>query len=206
MESILESLAFFVKFMNDGGMFIMWPLFILNFVLWYALGHRYLILKRGTVGNVRHLIEKHEIKKENKTIKGLIDNVIVDVLAAYHESRRLQIEPRRFIDDVIFPYSSQIREYSILIKTIVVLAPLIGLLGTVMGMIETFDALQSSSGLFGQGASISSGISKALFTTELGLVVAVPGIILGKILEKKEEKFLLEFEQIKDIICTKDNL
>jgi biopolymer transport protein ExbB len=126
-------------------------------------------------------------------------------LSVYNEAKQLSLPSRRLIDDVIHPYSLQIREYSILIKTIVVLAPLIGLLGTVMGMIETFDALQSSSGLFGQGASISSGISKALFTTELGLVVAVPGIILGKLLEKKEEKFFLEFEQIKDIICTKDN-
>lgn len=205
MESIFQSLAFFVQFMNDGGVFIMWPLFFLNFVLWYALGHRYLILKRGTLGNVRHLIEKHEIKKEKKAIKGLIDNVIADALAVYNEAKQLRLPPRRLIDDTIYPYTSLVREYSILVKTIVVLAPLIGLLGTVMGMIETFDALQSSSGLFGQGASISSGISKALFTTEMGLVVAVPGIILGKLLEKKEEKFLLEFEQIKDIICTKDN-
>jgi len=58
--------------------------------------------------------------------------------------------------------------------------------------------------MFGQGTSISGGISKALFTTELGLVVAVPGLILGKILDKKEEQFAFEFEQITDIICTKD--
>ena len=90
-----------------------------------------------------------------------------------------------------------------MIKTIVVLAPLVGLLGTVMGMIETFDALQSSS-MFAQGASISGGISKALFTTELGLVVAVPGLIVGRILDRKAERYELEFEQITDIISTKD--
>ena len=83
------------------------------------------------------------------------------------------------------------------------LAPLVGLLGTVIGMIETFDALQSSS-MFSQGDSIAGGISKALFTTELGLVVAVPGLIIGKILDKKEEQFTFEFEQIVDIISTKD--
>jgi len=74
-----------------------------------------------------------------------------------------------------------------------------------MGMIETFDALQNSA-MFGQGASISGGISKALFTTELGLVVAVPGLILGRVLDKKEDKFELEFEQITDIVCTKDEV
>lgn len=205
MESIFQSLTFFVTFMNNGGGAIMWPLFVLNFILWYAIGHRFLILKRGRQGNVRYLIEKYEIKKEDEAIKGIVDCVVIDSLNVYAQVKNLSLAPRRFIEDAIFPYVRQIREYSILIKTIVVLAPLIGLLGTVSGMIETFDALQSSSGLFGQGASISSGISKALFTTELGLVVAVPGIILGKILDKKEEMYSLEFEQIKDIICTKDN-
>jgi biopolymer transport protein ExbB len=71
-------------------------------------------------------------------------------------------------------------------------------------MIETFDALQNSS-MFSQGSSISGGISKALFTTELGLVVAVPGLIIGRILDKKAERFELEFEQMTDIICTKES-
>lgn len=205
MEPIFQSITFFVTFMNNGGGAIMWPLFILNFILWYAIGHRFLILRRGRQGNVRYLIEKHETKKEDEEIKGIVDCVVIDSLSTYEEVKNLSLAPRRHIEDTMFPYVRGIREYSILIKTIVVLAPLIGLLGTVIGMIETFDALQSSSGLFGQGASISSGISKALFTTELGLVVAVPGIILGKILDKKEETYSLEFEQVKDIICTKDN-
>jgi biopolymer transport protein ExbB len=205
MESLLQAISFFVDFMNDGGKSIMWPLFALNFLLWYALGYRYLVLKRGTSANVRHLIEKHEAKKSEKSINGILDHAIFDALKAHSEAKARHINPRRFVDDALYPYNREIKNHSILIKTIVILAPLIGLLGTVSGMIETFDALQSSSGLFGQGASISSGISKALFTTELGLVVAVPGIIIGKILDKKEEAFSLEFEQVKDIICTKDN-
>ncbi len=91
-----------------------------------------------------------------------------------------------------------------MVKTIVMLAPLIGLLGTVDGMIETFDALQNSS-MFSQGSSIAGGISKALFTTELGLIVAVPGMILGKALDRKAYRYELEFEQMIDIIATKDN-
>ncbi|HHD79805.1 MAG TPA: MotA/TolQ/ExbB proton channel family protein, partial [Epsilonproteobacteria bacterium] len=105
--------------------------------------------------------------------------------------------------DAVATYRSGLGKYSILVKTIVVLAPLVGLLGTVMGMIETFDALQTGS-MFSQGASISGGISKALFTTELGLVVAVPGLIIGRVLDKQEERLELEFEQIKDILCTED--
>jgi biopolymer transport protein ExbB len=136
-------------------------------------------------------------------MKGLLDYAIHDALEAKNEARTCNVNCRNYIEDALFPYRVSISQYSVLVKTIVILAPLVGLLGTVMGMIETFDALQNSA-MFGQGASISGGISKALFTTELGLVVAVPGLILGRVLDKKEDKFELEFEQITDIICTKE--
>lgn len=193
----------FIFFMNAGGI-VMWVLFGLNLMLWYGLGYRYLVLKRGTMGNVRRLIEKHEKRGANKEFKGMLDYAVSDALKAANEARSINKKLRHYITDALFPYMIVITKYSVLVKTIVVLAPLVGLLGTVMGMIETFDALQSSS-MFSQGDSISGGISKALFTTELGLVVAVPGLIVGKILDRKEERFALEFEQITDIISTKEH-
>lgn len=192
----------FTHFMNSGGV-IMWVLFFLNLLLWYGLGYRYLTLKRGTRGNIRRLIEKHEKLKDKKIYVGLLDYAVQDAIVAAKIAKKIQQKPREFIYDALFPYIILISKYSVLVKTIVMLAPLVGLLGTVIGMIETFDALQSSS-MFAQGDSIAGGISKALFTTELGLVVAVPGLIIGKILDKKEEQFSLEFEQIVDIISTKD--
>ena len=202
MEAILIYWSQFLHFMNSGGA-VMWVLFFLNLLLWYGLGYRYLTLKRGTKGNVRRLIEKHEQRGKKKVYVGLLDYAINDSLVATQIAKEARLRPRELIYDALFPYIRVITRYSILVKTVVMLAPLIGLLGTVMGMIETFDALQSSS-MFSQGDSIAGGISKALFTTELGLVVAVPGLIIGKILDKKEEQFTYEFEQIVDIISTKD--
>jgi len=192
----------FIDLMNTGGL-VMWVLFVLNLALWYGLGYRYLILKRGTRGNVRRLIEKHEKRGEKQSMRGLLDYAAADALASAGEAKRLGLSCRNFVVDALAPYMMVTGNYSTLVKTIVVLAPLVGLLGTVIGMIETFDALQSSA-MFSQGNSISGGISKALFTTELGLVVAVPGLIFGKILDKQEERYELEFEQIADVICTKD--
>ncbi|WP_415250642.1 MotA/TolQ/ExbB proton channel family protein [Sulfurimonas sp.] len=202
IESLMIYWGQFTYFMNSGGV-IMWVLFFLNLLLWYGLGYRYLTLKRGTRGNVRRLIEKHEKLKDKKIYVGLLDYAVQDAIIAAKIAKKIQQKPREFIYDALFPYIIVISKYSVLVKTIVMLAPLVGLLGTVIGMIETFDALQSSS-MFAQGDSIAGGISKALFTTELGLVVAVPGLIIGKILDKKEEQFSLEFEQIVDIISTKD--
>ena len=192
----------FIHFMNAGGI-IMWVLFFLNLPLWYGLGYRYLTLKRGTKGSIRRLIEKHEKRGDQKVYVGLLDYAVSDALRASKVAKSIAKKPRDYIHDALFPYLVVTSKYGVLVKTIVMLAPLIGLLGTVSGMIETFDALQSSS-MFAQGDSIAGGISKALFTTELGLVVAVPGLIFGKILDKQESQYALEFEQIVDIISTKD--
>ncbi|MEA3418327.1 MAG: MotA/TolQ/ExbB proton channel family protein [Campylobacterota bacterium] len=198
-----EFLGQFISLMNTGGA-VMWVLFVLNLMLWYGLGYRYLLMRRGTLGNVRRLIEKHEKRGDKQAIRGILDNAAADALHAAAAAKTINRRCRNFVVDALFPYMIEVGRYSTMIKTIVVLAPLVGLLGTVMGMIETFDALQTGS-MFSQGNSISGGISKALFTTELGLVVAVPGLILGKILDRKEERYELEFEQIADIICTKDS-
>ena len=203
MEALLIYWDQFIHFMNAGGI-IMWVLFFLNLPLWYGLGYRYFTLKRGTKGNVRRLIEKHEKRGSKKVYVGLLDYAVKDALKAASVAKSISKKPREYIHDALFPYLVITGKYSVLVKTIVMLAPLIGLLGTVGGMIETFDALQSSS-MFAQGDSIAGGISKALFTTELGLVVAVPGLIFGKILDKQEDQYALEFEQIVDIISTKDD-
>ncbi len=192
-----ELLDAFLEFMRSGG-FVMWPLFIANLFLWYAMGYRFHALRRGKKAAVRRLIEKHHegIAKS----KGLIDRAIKDAL---HVSNKVSDRSylRQNLDDVLFKYEIEIKQYSALVKTIVIVAPLTGLLGTVIGMIETFDSLQAQA-LFTQGGGIAGGISQALFTTQFGLGVAIPGLILGRILDRKERSLLFEFEQIKDVICT----
>lgn len=201
---IIDNFNHFVGFMNNGGA-VMWILFALNLLLWFGLGYRYIALKRGTMGNPRRLIDKHLKRGDKQIMKGVLDNAAHDAIEAAKEARSLGQNCRYYIEEAFSPYRNSIQMYSVLVKTIVVVAPLIGLLGTVMGMIETFEALTSSA-MFSQGASISGGVSKALFTTELGLIVAVPGLILGNILDKKENRFNLEFDQMTDIICTRDTL
>jgi biopolymer transport protein ExbB len=202
-EIIRENLELFIGYMNDGGT-AMWILFFLNLLLWYGLGVRQHILKRKTLHNVRRLVELHETQGAQRKSKGLLNMAIVDALAAAKEAIDLGLKPRHHIMDALSTHFRSINSYSVLVKTIVVIAPLIGLLGTVDGMIEAFDALQTSA-MFAQGASISGGISKALFTTELGLIVAVPGLIIGRSLDQKADRFAFEFDQVADIISTKED-
>ncbi|MBU0720813.1 MotA/TolQ/ExbB proton channel family protein [bacterium] len=188
--------------MNSGG-FVMWPLFILVFALWYGLGYRYHTIQRGTQKSVRVLIRKFASGKR-EAARGFIDSAVVDGLEILNTTKDTKFL-RKLLDDKFFDYLKELNRYKKLVRTIVVVAPLIGLLGTVIGMIETFNSLASMS-LFSQSGGIAGGISQALFTTQLGLVVAVPGLVIGRLLDKKAANMETDLEQIKDILCSEGNL
>ena len=84
-------------------------------------------------------------------------------------------------------YDQQFQANKNLVTTGVAIAPLLGLLGTVGGMIETFKGIGGSE-LFSQSGGVAGGIAQALLTTQMGLVVAVPGILLARILDKRADK------------------
>jgi biopolymer transport protein ExbB len=86
------------------------------------------------------------------------------------------------------------------LKIIAVVAPLMGLLGTVTGMINTFQAIT----LFGTGDPklMAGGISQALVTTVLGLTVAIPTVLLHTVVNGRSKRIIhiLE-EQSTGIVC-----
>ncbi len=203
MEMITTLFVQFNVYMQSGGALIMYPLFILVFALWYGLGYRYHTLQRGTKKSIRVLIRKFATGKRTES-RGFIDSAVVEGLKIRQQCKDSQML-RKFLDDAFYSYTKALGKYKSLVKTIVIVAPLIGLLGTVIGMIETFDSLASMS-LFSQSGGIAGGISQALFTTQLGLVVAVPGLVIGRLLDKKAANMELDLEQITDILCSEGNL
>ncbi len=79
------------------------------------------------------------------------------------------------------------------LEIIGVIAPLLGLLGTVIGMVEIF-AVISQMGV-GQAAALSTGISKALITTVVGLIIAIPSIVAYGYFDRKVDSLTLKMEQ-----------
>lgn len=77
-------------------------------------------------------------------------------------------------------FEAQMSRFQVLIPVVAAVAPLLGLLGTVTGMIETFQVMT----VFGSGKPelLSGGISEALITTQLGLIVAIPALFFGQLL------------------------
>jgi biopolymer transport protein ExbB len=68
-------------------------------------------------------------------------------------------------------------------------APLLGLLGTVMGMLATFSALATGTGGDKTMNLVAGGISEALVTTETGLVIAIPGLFFQYQMQRKQERY-----------------
>ena len=183
-------------YIQAGGAWIMWPLTATAALLWYAIGSRWAILRRGSNKSVRVLINKALREPNRREPRGIIDAAIERGIAL-----RAQGKPhlRRYLDDAFAEYTTEIRRWRTLITTLVALSPLMGLLGTVVGMIETFKSLGDMS-LFSQSGGIAGGISTALFTTQMGLAVAIPGFFLKGVLDRREHEIDLDLAQIKDIL------
>ncbi|MDD5644192.1 MAG: MotA/TolQ/ExbB proton channel family protein [bacterium] len=80
-----------------------------------------------------------------------------------------------------------------LLEIIGVISPLLGLLGTVIGMVEIFSVI-SHMGV-GQAAALSAGISKALITTVVGLIIAIPSIVAHGYFDRKVDALVLDMEK-----------
>lgn len=100
---------------------------------------------------------------------------------------KLSHRSRASVSTAIAPIRQDIGRFRALVTAVVVLAPLIGLLGTVTGMIETFSSLGSGA-LYTQGGGIAAGISEALVSTQTGLAVAIPGALLARLLDRRQQR------------------
>jgi biopolymer transport protein ExbB len=86
----------------------------------------------------------------------------------------------------------RVGRYLAALSTVVGVAPLLGLLGTVLGMIQVFTVV-ASQGL-GQASSLSGGIAVALITTAFGLIIAIPTLVFHNMFAKRAEIIVLDIE------------
>ena len=88
-----------------------------------------------------------------------------------------------------------------ILETIAVISPLMGLLGTVLGMIKVFSVIKEQG--IGQAAALSGGISEALITTVTGLFIGIPVLIFFNFFTKRAENFVLDIEKYSTFLLQK---
>lgn len=176
---------------REGGG-VMVPLFLLALCI-YALASRLLLY--FTLGGFRDLpLECMENWiREPERSEGETGRII---RYTQESTRSLEDIQNRF-SEVIAARIPWIDRRLAFLNVMVGAAPLLGLLGTVIGMLATFSALALGTGKTLE--MISSGISAALITTETGLLIALPGYFLAHVIRRKRhehEAFLVQLESL----------
>jgi biopolymer transport protein ExbB len=117
------------------------------------------------------------------------DNPLGRVLKVYADNKHVDMETLELkLSEAIIKETPRLQRFLLFLKIISVVAPLMGLLGTVTGMIQTFQAIT----LFGTGdpTLMAGGISQALVTTVLGLTVAIPIVLLHTVVSGRSRRII----------------
>lgn len=140
------------------------------------------------------IITTRKVSDQIRTQQPSADNPLGRVLLTYEANRHLNLDALELkLGEAILRERTPLEKYLTLIKIISVIAPLLGLLGTVTGMINTFQTIT----LFGTGDPklMAGGISEALVTTVLGLVVAIPVVFFHTLANTRSKAILSILEE-----------
>jgi len=151
---------------------------IIGYIIIYGLGPLSLLLI--IISGVSLLMTRNKVKAQIRSDEVNLNNPLGRVLSVYDQNKEVDVETLELkLDEAILKETPKLERFLTMIKVIAAIAPLMGLLGTVTGMINTFQSMT----LFGTGDPklMAGGISQALVTTVLGIVVALPTVFLHSI-------------------------
>jgi biopolymer transport protein ExbB len=175
-----------------------WPLIFASVVSLAIIAERFYSLRQSVVApktllpEVQGWLEKGEITKdacqrlENHSPLG---EIFASALSNQTTSREVLKEA---VEESGRSVTHKLERYLTTLGTIAAVSPLLGLLGTVIGMVELFGAFTSTGH---DVAQFARGISVALYNTAMGIVVAVPSMIFYRHFRAKVDGFVVEMEQ-----------
>jgi biopolymer transport protein ExbB len=164
-----------------SGGWVMIPLFILAVLLYSQAFGLILYVRRAGLpaGEEMHWWDwvRHPETSHGRTAK-VIEFTQHDVETA--------TDVRNRFDEVRIALVGSIEQRTRFVSTLVAAAPLMGLLGTVIGMLQTFLGISTSGGTETAGV-VAAGISEALVTTQTGLVIALPGLFIVMLIARQRQ-------------------
>lgn len=151
------------------------------------------VLPQGVVEELEQLVQQRELSFDRLraiSLRSPLGRVLSAGLAPYAISRE---DMKARIEDAGRHVAHDLECCLTTLGTIAVISPLMGLLGTVVGMIMTFDVI-TTQGL-GQPADLAGGISTALLTTAAGLIVALPAVIAHRAYRAQIDRLVIDMER-----------
>jgi len=185
-------------FLQRGGI-LMIPLILCSIIVFAIVIERAISLRRKKVLipeiiNVIETIKKPEDIHLAISICQKNEGTFANIVQLGLENKDLSNdELKELITDQGRQEVRSLEKGLVVIETIAGIAPLLGLLGTVVGMIKVFTVI-SEQGL-GQTQALSGGISEALITTVVGLSIGIPSLVLYNYFTDKAENLILDIEK-----------
>jgi len=186
------------ELIKSGG-WIMFPIILCSITAMAIIGERFWSLNRKKILPL-HLVpqiwkEAQENQINENTIRGLKNDSPLGVILATglenrHHGREIM---KSSIEETGRQVVHELERFLNTLGTIASITPLLGLLGTVLGMIKVFAAIMESG--VGNPAVLAGGISEALITTAAGLTVAIPSLIFHRYFERLIDEYVLKMEE-----------
>ena len=187
-----------VQYFIDGGAF-MWPILVsLIFGLGFAFERAYsLIISSINSQKFYEDISKILEKKSVQAAVDLCDNTPGPVAEVFHAGLTRFHRGLREVEKAVQNAGSLemafLEKNMIWLNTVITVAPMIGFTGTVVGMIDAFDAIKAANDI--SPAVVAGGISKALLTTAFGLITAMIIQIFQNFFVSRIDKLILDMEE-----------
>lgn len=195
-----------IELFQRGGI-IMYPLALTSLIALAYILERTLALRKKKIlipeitSVVNHFSSLKDIDLA-KTVcaqySGPLPNIIRLGLDNYNLPRE---ELREIIEDHGRQESRKLGRGLVVLEAIAAIAPLLGLLGTVLGMVRVFEVIKDQG--IGQTAALSGGISEALLTTVVGLFIGIPVLIAYYYFTNKSENLIMDIEGSMNDLLTK---
>jgi len=151
------------------------------------------IIPQDFVNNVEGLLKKQKISEAVFLCQNDISSIAKIFLAGLRSTQKGMWLVKEAIEESGSREATILEKNVDILSTIANLTPLLGLLGTVSGMIKTFNAI-SVQGI-GNPAPLAGGIAEALITTATGLCIAIPTLVCYRFLKDKASSLIFEMEE-----------
>jgi biopolymer transport protein ExbB len=184
MENIIHhQYLLFLNYFEDGGP-LMIPLLCVSLIMWLLIVERTIFLGRLYRRNMSLSMAETHIRENRYPDPKKYRGAMALLVGRFLDLRSGNKELNKFImDETVLNINHRLNSHLATIGILATVAPFLGLLGTVTGMIATFDVLA----IFGTGNSkaMAGGISEALITTQTGLLLAIPGLYMKNFLSRR---------------------
>jgi len=186
------------EYLQQGG-WVMIPLSAASLVMWALILDRSLSYRDLAHADVQpdQALAALSGKEPTATLQGL--GLRRQLLAALLAERTGDGElDRNILRQHALALRPRLRQHLPVIALLASIAPLLGLLGTVLGMIDTFQVISMHG--TGNTRGMAGGISVALITTQAGLMVAVPGLLITTALSRRAQRLELSFDEFTHLL------